>query len=69
LKADFGHFSHDKVNFPRDLKSFVFSFDRVTLRKLVESQNGELELTLNGQKVVLKHRHHFWFDLRDMHTA
>jgi hypothetical protein len=53
----------------RDLKSFVLSFDRHTLRKAVEGQNGELALTLNGHKVVLKHRKHFFFDLRDMQSA
>jgi hypothetical protein len=53
----------------QDLKSYVLTFDRVTLRKLVEAQNGELAITLNGQKVSLKHRKHFFFDLRDMQAA
>lgn len=67
LQEDFGQFSHEKINFCRDLKSFVLAFDRETLLK--QTVNGELALTLNGQKVVLKHKRHFWFDLRDKHAA
>jgi hypothetical protein len=59
-------FNTDKVNFIRDLKSYLLSFDRATLRHLVESHHGELPLTLNGHKVTLKHKTHFFFDLRDM---
>jgi hypothetical protein len=47
----------------------VLTFDRATLRKMVEAQNGELALTLNGQKISLKHRKHFFFDMRDMQAA
>jgi len=52
-----------------DLKSYVASFKRETLKKIVEDANGELALTLNGNKVVLKHKKHFFYDLRDMHSA
>ena len=65
-----------------DLKSYVLSLDRTALkanlcitpvgggvRKAVEAQGGELAVTLNGQKVSLKHRTHFFFDLRDQHAA
>lgn len=47
----------------------MLTFDRATLRKMVEAQNGELALTLNGQKISLKHRKHFFFDMRDMQAA
>jgi len=68
LSADFGKFSDDKVNCVRDLKDFVLSFDREHLRKVVGEKNGDLAVVLNGHKVTLRHKHHFWFDLRDLHS-
>lgn len=68
LQADFGQLSTDKVNFIRDLKSYLLSFDRAVLRQMVEGNKGELAVNLNGHKVSLKHRHHFFFGLRDMHS-
>lgn len=58
----------EKTNFVGDLKSLVLSHDREHLRKTVEDKKGELTVCLNGHKVTLRHKHHFWFDLRDKHS-
>lgn len=69
LSEDFGKFSENGLNFVKEIKNYVNVFDRHTLRKMVESNSGELPLKLNSKSISLKHREHFFFDARDQRTV
>jgi hypothetical protein len=61
LTEDFGAHSPSFVN---DLKSYILQHERKALAELVKA-NGGVTVVLNGIKVVLQHKIHFYLDARD----
>lgn len=55
-------------NFVKDLRSYFSHFDRASLAALVKSSNGAVSVSLDGKKVTLKHKEHFWLDAREQHS-
>ncbi len=51
-------------SFVNDLKSYILQHERKALAELVKA-NGGLTVVLNGIKVVLQHKIHFYLDARD----
>jgi len=61
LQAKFGQHSSEKGNFVNDVKSFVLSYDKDTLKKKVERDGGALRFKLNDQAVELVYKEDFYF--------
>lgn len=57
-------FSQHGPTFVNDLKSYVLQHERKVLADLVKA-NGGITVVLNGIKVVLQHKIHFYLDARD----
>jgi hypothetical protein len=58
-------FSSHGPTFVESLKSFVTQHDRHSLARLTKEGSG-LTFVLDGVKVELKHKEHFFLDARDM---
>jgi isoleucyl-tRNA synthetase len=56
------------ASFVHDLQNFVLQHDRKVLANMVRDK-GVIEVVLNGVKVSLEHKKHFYLDARDMLTA
>ena len=65
LEADFGSL---RENFAQDLKKVVLSYSQPTLRAKV-AQSGGVTTTLDGHKVTLVHKKHFFLDAKDRQSA
>jgi len=57
-------FTSHGPNFVNDIRSYIIQHERKALAETVKA-NGGLTFTLNGVKVVLKHKVHFYLDARD----
>ena len=58
-------FSQHGPTFVNDLKSYVSQFDRKSLSNMVNANQGRVQVVLNGVKLVLEHKVHFYLDARD----
>lgn len=58
-------FAKHGATFVNDLQNYVLQHDRKVLANLVKDNKGTLSVVLNGVKVVLKHKKHFYLDARD----
>lgn len=61
-------FSSNGPTFVQNLKSYVEQHDRASLAQQTQ-QNGRLSLVLDGVKVELKHKEHFFVDAREKMTS
>lgn len=61
LTRDFANYEGNMI---QDIKNYITAFSREGLKQLVE-KNQSVALTLNGQKITLKHREHFYLDAKD----
>ena len=66
LHEKYGAHNTDKVSFTSDVKSFVLSYSKAGLRHEVESQQGTLRFTLNGQKVEVTHGVDFFYSAQEL---
>ena len=53
LTERYGHLNKDKVNFVRDLKSFVTAHNQEALKRKCQENGGKLKFRLNDQEVEL----------------
>jgi isoleucyl-tRNA synthetase len=59
-------FAKHGPTFVHDLQNYVLQHDRKSLANLVRDNKGTLSVVLNGVKVTLEHKVHFYLDARDM---
>lgn len=65
LQADFGQFSNEQRDFVAVLKSYVLQYNSEELERQVTTNNGALNLRLDGNSVTLVRGTHFFYNKKD----
>lgn len=68
LQSDFGQHSNEQRDFVESLKSYMNQYDKAELQRQVTSNNGNLNLRLDGVNVTLVRGTHFFFNKKDQNS-